>query len=590
MKKNGAIILIAMMFVFLPAMLFAGSLPYIALLARDSISLDVDEDNIQQFLISNSYQYDIVDSNMIKTSSVDLSKYSILYMRTGSAPVLYYDSTVISKINTWVENGGKLILEYYGLYLGEYLGIGSMAINIWNPVVYDEMYFVEPVSSTPLLNNINSWSPPLAPDKNEQLISKLTVTGILYYVPHLIFNDPSTTIQYWLLLTTYGWYNQETGSDYCIQNSGLCTSDRSVYLCNSSGTYTNQNLGIKYKNLGNGTVYALGLSIGSTAPASNIIIGPVANQMRKNVIGAGSPPSPLPHLEASPQSYDFGQLRVGTCSATPQEFILSNTGNGNLNISEIAISNNANFTLALDGGTNPCYIANPTITPGDSRTFTAKFCPSVKGNSFANVTITSNDPDSPQIQIPIKGSTKDSTYTGDVSVAFVKVAVDLEAPSSWEIMSGHAWIEIIDLSSEEEKRETWGTWKNPDFYDQNGFLHPNRELYRSPAASRSLFVTKKQYDKLRRVIDKYKSKGDLAWGFLNNCTAFAKDAWQSVSGEKIDTYCIEDYGFPRPVWPNPISVMYSIIDLNGGVSDRTINQCNSPYCDSICPPFAAFCK
>lgn len=172
-------------------------------------------------------------------------------------------------------------------------------------------------------------------------------------------------------------------------------------------------------------------------------------------------------------------------------------------------------------------------------------------------------------------------------VAFVKVAVDLDTASAWDLMSGHAWIEITDLAT--DHIDTWGTWRDSLF---GGSLYPDEELGRitGAEATRSMFVTQKQLDLLLKVIDKYRKKGGSGWSFLNNCTAFAKDAWKSVSGEKINTYFIEDLGFPRPIWPNPISAMYWIIDKNDGTSDRTINQCDSPYCDSPCPAPAIFCE
>lgn len=182
------------------------------------------------------------------------------------------------------------------------------------------------------------------------------------------------------------------------------------------------------------------------------------------------------------------------------------------------------------------------------------------------------------------GGNKDDSH-----VAFVKVATDLAEPSSGffdlsTIDAGHSWIEVINLSSQE--KQTFGTWRTTL---SGGEIFLNRELNRSPLASRSLFVSKKQYDKLWDVIAKYYSKGKNAWGFKDNCTAFATDGWKAVSSEKINPYFVEDLGFPRPTWPNPVSVMYSIIDLNGDMSERTLNKCNSPYCTSPCPPPAIFC-
>jgi hypothetical protein len=172
----------------------------------------------------------------------------------------------------------------------------------------------------------------------------------------------------------------------------------------------------------------------------------------------------------------------------------------------------------------------------------------------------------------------------DLHVAFVKVATDLTEPGSIPIITGHSWIEVIELQSGE--RQTWGTWGN----ESPQGLYQDKELDRIPAASRSLFVTQKQYDTLMKVVGNYEAKGESAWSLWKNCTQFAKDGWKSVSQETIDTLLIRDVGFPRPIWPNPISVLYSILELNDGLADRTTNTCNSAFCVALCPPFAALCE
>jgi hypothetical protein len=174
----------------------------------------------------------------------------------------------------------------------------------------------------------------------------------------------------------------------------------------------------------------------------------------------------IPNLVVSPQLYDFGKLKVGSCSATPQQFTLSNTGTGNLNISAISVSNEANFTLALDGGTNPCYINNPTIAPGDFRTLTVKFCPKVKGNSFANIAITSNDPDTSTFVVPLSGT----TLKNGLGWVVIIDGMDIESTAlPWK----DAWTQYLNVHINDDTKPTRATiekeWRI-DLFRWNGDL------------------------------------------------------------------------------------------------------------------------
>lgn len=257
----------------------------VALLVQNPSNLDSDEDNIHQFLVSNSIAYDILDASMIKNNAINLSSYDVLYMRTGTEPVSFNDVDVITKLMTRINNGGRLIFEYYGVYLGQYLGVGTVNISGWFPVVYDESYFVEAVTSGSFFDNITDWSPPNLPDRNNQMIVRLNQPNTYYSCPVFHFSSGSQMFQYWTLLTTYGWGGcQITNSDYCNANTGLCTCERSIYLSDNSGTFSNQSNGVEYIRLGNGSIYRLGLNIGQAAPAGNITFGPVATQMRLNLM------------------------------------------------------------------------------------------------------------------------------------------------------------------------------------------------------------------------------------------------------------------------------------------------------------------
>jgi hypothetical protein len=248
--------------------------PNVALLVQNKDSLDVDEANVKGFLDDNQIAYAIADAAMIKNQAIALSSYNVLYMRTGSEPAAYTDPDVVSRIKTRVQNGGKLILEYYGLYLGQYLGVGSITLYGWGPAVFDAIYYVQPITQSSLFANIPNWVPPQLPDNGDQLLSQLTQRGGYTY-PLLSFNRTHYDANYWHLATTYGWSGQSTDSGFCAQYPGLCTSERSVHLT-----------GIQFASLGNGTVLDLtgGLGQGNGTSASNLTLGPVVTRFRLNAI------------------------------------------------------------------------------------------------------------------------------------------------------------------------------------------------------------------------------------------------------------------------------------------------------------------
>ncbi len=127
------------------------------------------------------------------------------------------------------------------------------------------------------------------------------------------------------------------------------------------------------------------------------------------------------NLEISPASHEFGNVEVNSCSA-PQIFTLQNTGNADLQISDISLSD-ANFQLDMNGGLFPCTFNNLIYKPGQFCTVTVSFCPQTSGTSNANLTVTSNDPDTPTLDIPLIG-------TGDIFADSFDYPLD---PASWRI-------------------------------------------------------------------------------------------------------------------------------------------------------------
>lgn len=111
----------------------------------------------------------------------------------------------------------------------------------------------------------------------------------------------------------------------------------------------------------------------------------------------------IQNISVTPASVNFGLVDVG---ATPAiEVTISNTGSADLAVSGIALDNTAVYSLNETGGTNPCGTLTPTIAPNDNCTLDVIFAPDVDGGPFtATVTIDSNDPDTPTVDVPVTGT------------------------------------------------------------------------------------------------------------------------------------------------------------------------------------------
>ena len=106
-------------------------------------------------------------------------------------------------------------------------------------------------------------------------------------------------------------------------------------------------------------------------------------------VGLGSPPT-APAVTFVPGTLNFPSLTQGATSS-PQSVLVTNSGNGALNISGIAL-----------GGNNAADFSNPTgnclstsIAPGNSCTVTEFFTPLAGGQRQAMLTFTDNAPGSP---------------------------------------------------------------------------------------------------------------------------------------------------------------------------------------------------
>jgi len=124
-------------------------------------------------------------------------------------------------------------------------------------------------------------------------------------------------------------------------------------------------------------------------------------------IGADEAPGvviPVPDISVSPTSITFVPDVVVGNSSSPEEVTLSNAGTADLNVSGIGLVTGTDYSVAV-GGANPCPSLAPTIVAGDNCTVQVTFTPTAPANNIAdNLAITSNDPDTPTVNVPLSGN------------------------------------------------------------------------------------------------------------------------------------------------------------------------------------------
>jgi len=115
---------------------------------------------------------------------------------------------------------------------------------------------------------------------------------------------------------------------------------------------------------------------------------------------------PQPQLAVSPATIDFGSVATGQKGTS--NLVLTNQGGSDLAISLISISG-AEFSIS--------GIATPkTITAGQSATALVTFSPTATGTATGNVSITSNDPVNPTLNVALSG-TGSSTSSSQLSAS-----------------------------------------------------------------------------------------------------------------------------------------------------------------------------
>jgi hypothetical protein len=111
----------------------------------------------------------------------------------------------------------------------------------------------------------------------------------------------------------------------------------------------------------------------------------------------------VPKASVTPATIAFGTVTVGGSSA-PAVSTIANTGTAALSISAMSLSNTTDFTLNLNGGTNPCGTAAKSLAAGASCTVATTFNPKSSGARTANLAVASNDPATPTATVAMTGT------------------------------------------------------------------------------------------------------------------------------------------------------------------------------------------
>jgi len=105
------------------------------------------------------------------------------------------------------------------------------------------------------------------------------------------------------------------------------------------------------------------------------------------------------NISVNPISFDFGTILVGT-SSVPQTWSILNDGNGVLAIYPLQINGThySEFSIQNDN------CSGKILLPSENCTVDLVFSPTSGGSKNANLSITSNDPDTPTLDVPLSGT------------------------------------------------------------------------------------------------------------------------------------------------------------------------------------------
>ena len=134
------------------------------------------------------------------------------------------------------------------------------------------------------------------------------------------------------------------------------------------------------------------------ANGSLTIVGNASNSpLVVPLVGSGTAPTQglAPGISVVPGALSFGPVTVNSAGAAG--LTVSNIGTSNLTISDVSVNPSGNFSVTGVSGTT-------VLAPGQTLTLQVVFTPDSVSTFSANLSITSDDPNTPVLQIPLTGS------------------------------------------------------------------------------------------------------------------------------------------------------------------------------------------
>lgn len=108
------------------------------------------------------------------------------------------------------------------------------------------------------------------------------------------------------------------------------------------------------------------------------------------------PTTTSPDVDVTPTTVDFGSVVVGNSSA--RTLTVENLGTAPLSVTATSVggANASHFTVTNGGAF--------TLEPAENRTLTVVYAPTTNGTHDATVTVSSNDPDEPSVEVALGGT------------------------------------------------------------------------------------------------------------------------------------------------------------------------------------------
>jgi probable HAF family extracellular repeat protein len=191
--------------------------------------------------------------------------------------------------------------------------------------------------------------------------------------------------------------------------------------------------------------------------------------------------TPIPSISVSPSSIDFGNVPVGSSSA-PQTFTISNSGTPDLHISGMSLSDTTNYSLNVNGGSSPCASTTPTIAPNSNCTVTVTFSPLSTGKKDVNLTINSDDPDKPTLNVPLSG-------TGVIPLVECHLVPDATSIHRGGTLGFWASAQNNEGTTQNFKSVTKVKLPNGNMYPSSGWLLGPISVTLGPHTSKSKYLT-----------------------------------------------------------------------------------------------------